>query len=158
MIKLKKITNKSWLLLTDDLSKLGLLTEQPKGLVLLISDSKTTFKSRSEINEFFNEDIFQNIIEREQPKSEFYVNGYPVKHVEPYRPKDSSDLPIYAKNKTSDVYYAAGYYCIETDRGPFPVYCPKVSTLVCKTYHGPFKTEEEMKLELSVLKKSYVRN
>jgi len=46
--------------------------------------------------------------------------------------------------------YCAGYYIIQFDKGWVKSFCPKLVTL--ERYHskGPFKTDVEMRSELSI--------
>jgi len=45
--------------------------------------------------------------------------------------------------------YCAGYFCIHFDKGWVKSFCPKLVTLETYEYKGPFKTEIEMRQELS---------
>ena len=45
--------------------------------------------------------------------------------------------------------YAAGYYIIKFDKGWVRSFCPKLVTLEKYEHKGPFKTELEMRAELS---------
>lgn len=147
MIKLKTITDHSWLLLTDSLDKVGLLCEQSTKLVLLFQGGKTIFKSRQEIIDFFGEDIFSNLISRKHKHdAKYYVNGYPAETEELHQPDGEFELPVYTKTPESKVYYAAGYYCINFPKGWLTAYCPKLNTLTKYGYNGPHKTDSDNKL------------
>jgi len=56
---------------------------------------------------------------------------------------------MFTKSKKSKSLYCAGYYIIKFDKGWVRSFCPKMVT--CENYvsKGPFKTELEMRLELS---------
>jgi hypothetical protein len=45
--------------------------------------------------------------------------------------------------------YCAGYYIIRFDKGWVKSHCPKLITLERYPYNGPFKSELEMRSELS---------
>lgn len=86
---------------------------------------------------------------KEGRTAEHSVNGYPAKD-QPYNEMYDAvnSLPIYTKTEKSKCYYAAGYYIIHFDFAWAPAYCPKVITLNRNEYHGPYKTELEMKEQL----------
>lgn len=154
MIKLKPITERSWLVLTDAMDRVGILSEQHDKLVLLIKDGKTIFKNRSEIVEFFNEDIFDNIVvDHKKEVKEYFVSGFPADADNPHEPDVEHELPIYSKTETSETYYAAGYYCINFPKGWLTAFCPKAQTLTKYGYDGPYKTESDMKLAYAKLRR-----
>ena len=165
MVKLKPITSTSWLVLTNDgLSKVGLLTKSHSDYILLARATKAKFKNRAEINAFFQEDIFANLVEREEliEAKEYFIKGYPVDFDNPCEietPVDvEHDLPLYSKTETSSVYYCAGFYCISFPKGWISSYCPKYSTLAKYGYEGPFKSEEDRNHKMKQLKAEYVRD
>ena len=163
MVKLKPITEKSWLVLTDDgLQRVALLSEQKDKLVLIAKGAKTPFANREEVIAFFKEDVFNNLIQQPIKKEniEHFINGHPVDFDNPYEVKDDSEpaianpnLPLYTKTVKSSVYYAAGYYCLEFPKGWMPAFCPKLSTLDKYQYEGPYKTDKEMKFILTKLRR-----
>ena len=157
-IKLKPITEKSWLVLGDtEENKIGLLTEIKNQYTLMVKGQKQKFLNKKDINNFFQEDIFKSIpkIEEAEPtKKEYFINGYPLDFDEPHEIfVEGNKLPLYSKKLDSDVYYSAGFYCLQFPKNWMPSYCPKLSTLSQYGFAGPFKTEIEMKLELSRLRK-----
>ena len=56
---------------------------------------------------------------------------------------------LFTKSKKSKSLYCAGYYCIQFEKGWVKSFCPKLVTLEKYVYKGPFKTELEMRSELS---------
>ena len=56
---------------------------------------------------------------------------------------------LFTKSKKSKSLYCAGYFCIHFDKGWVKSFCPKLVTLESYEYRGPFKTEIEMRQELS---------
>jgi len=157
-IKLKPITEKSWLVLGDtDENRIGLLTEIRDQYVLMVSGAKQQFLNRKEVNKFFNEDVFKNV---EEPtvevdvKKDYFISGYPVDFDNPSEVLiKGNKLPLFSKKATSEVYYSAGYYCLNFPKNWMPAYCPKLSTLETYEYTGPFKTEIEMRASLTKLRK-----
>lgn len=163
IIQLKEITNNSWLVITEkEQEKIGLLSESRNGTFTLLSKSgKAKFENEKEVTSFFEENIFDNVIVTALiTETNFTVKGYPVDFDHPFE-ADSEDtvsnLPLYTKTKTSKVYHCAGYYCIKFPKGWTSSFSPKLSTLQKYKYNGPWKTEMEMKSNLSVYKKNEKR-
>jgi hypothetical protein len=156
--KLKPITETSWLVLGDtEDTKIGLLTEVRTQYILMAKGVKQQFLNRKEVTTFFNEDIFQNVVEPKQEmhkKKDYYINGYPVDFDNPHEViLKGNSLPLYSKKESSEVYYAAGYFCLQFPKDVMPSFCPKLATLDAYEYSGPFKDELAMRAELSRLRK-----
>lgn len=154
MIKLKPITDTSWLVMTDNSEKVGLLNEQPDKSYLFLSASvKEVFKDRNDVNSFFNEDIFTSVtLLPSSEKKEYFVKGFPIKMGVPYNVDENNTLPVYSRSKGDGSFYCAGYYCIKFAHW-VPSFCPKLETLNKYEYKGPFKTKEEMRAVLSQVKR-----
>ena len=58
-------------------------------------------------------------------------------------------LPLFTKSILSKSLYCAGYYIIQFNKGWVKSFCPKAITIERYSFKGPFKTEKEMKQELS---------
>jgi hypothetical protein len=158
MVKLKPITETCWLVLGDtDDTRIGLLTEIRNQYVLMVKGEKQQFINRKEVNKYFNEDVFENVVETvtEDPvKKTYFINGYPVDFDSPNEViLKGNKLPLFSKKATSDVYYSAGYYCLHFPKNWMPAYCPKLSTLESYDFTGPFKSELEMRSSLTKMRK-----
>lgn len=157
-VKLKPITETSWLVLgdTDDV-RVGLLTKIKEEYTLMVKGEKQKFLDKKAVNKYFNENVFDNVIavvEEAEENKTYYINGFPVDFDNPHEViLKGTKLPLFSKKSTSDVYYSAGYYCLNFPKNWMPAYCPKLSTLETYTYAGPFKTEMEMKSSLTKLRK-----
>ena len=157
-VKLKPITETSWLVLGDtDDTRIGLLTEIRDNYILMAQGEKKSFLGRKEVNKYFKEDVFKNVLEpeiEEAVQKDYYINGYPVDFDGPNEVIiKGNKLPLFSKKATSEVYYSAGYYCLNFPKNWMPAYCPKLSTLETYEYAGPFKTEMEMRSSLIKLRK-----
>ncbi len=157
-VKLKPITETSWLVLGDtDDTRIGLLTEIRDNYVLMAQGEKTQFLNRKEVNKFFKEDVFQNVVQTEaveDVKKDYFINGYPVDFDSPNEViLKGNKLPLFSKKATSEVYYSAGYYCLHFPKNWMPAFCPKLSTLETYEFAGPFKSELEMRSNLTKLRK-----
>lgn len=78
------------------------------------------------------------------------VHGYPSSS-KPYNSMFDvrRKLPLFTKSNQSKSLYCAGYYIIKFDKGWVKSFCPKLITIERYPFKGPFKTEIEMKAELS---------
>lgn len=157
-VKLKPITETSWLVLGDtEDTRVGLLTEIRNEYVLMAHGEKKKFLSRKEVNKYFEENVFDNVVEtatEEVVQKDYYINGYPVDFDSPNEVIIKGNrLPLFSKKATSEVYYSAGYYCLNFPKNWMPAYCPKLSTLETYEYAGPFKSEMEMRSNLVKLRK-----
>ncbi|HEY6435290.1 MAG TPA: hypothetical protein VIY47_01755, partial [Ignavibacteriaceae bacterium] len=149
-VKLKPITEKSWLVLDDTGEiRIGLLTEIREQYILMAKGEKQKFLDKHAVNKFFNEDVFDNIetqVEIEDVKKEYFINGYPVDFDGPNEViMKGVNLPLFSKKTTSNVYYCAGYYCLKFPNNWRIAYCPKLSTLQSYEYTGPYKSDLEVK-------------
>jgi hypothetical protein len=158
-VKLKPITETSWLVIGDtDDNKIGLLTKLRDEYILMAKGEKKKFLDRKEVNKYFSEDVFDNVVESAQEtlaKKDHFINGYPIDFETPHEViLKGNKLPLFSKKATSDVYYSAGFYCLHFPKNWMPAFCPKLSTLETYEYAGPFKDEYLMKQELSRLRKS----
>lgn len=162
-VKLKPITETSWLVIGDtDDNRIGLLTEIRSQYVLMVKGEKQQFLNRKEVNKFFNEDVFENVVEpviNDGVKKDYFISGYPVDFDSPNEVIiKGNKLPLFSKKATSEVYYSAGYYCLHFPKNWMPAYCPKLSTLETYEYAGPFKSEMEMRSALTKNRKEKVKN
>jgi hypothetical protein len=157
-VKLKPITETSWLVIGDtDDTRIGLLTEIRDRYVLMAKGEKRQFISRKEVNKYFKENVFDNVIDtivEDETKKDYYINSYPVNFDSPNEVIiKGNKLPLFSKKAASDVYYSAGYYCLHFPKNWMPAYCPKLTTLESYEYAGPFKSEMEMRSNLVKLRK-----
>lgn len=162
-VKLKLITESAWLVLSDtDESRVGLLTEIQNKYVLMSKGVKQQFISRKAVNMFFEEDIFRNVIDNDiatNISKDYFIKGYPVDFDGPYEVlSKSSTLPLFSKKPSSEVYYSAGYYCLNFQKNWMPSFCPKLSTLESYEYTGPFHDEFTMKASLSKMRREKSNN
>ena len=147
------VPNKSWLIEQDGL-KIGTLSKERSNYSILKNGFKITIGSVKDVKEKLG------ILFTETPKitkvapSAFTVYDFPCGS----KPFGSvynirKKLPIYAKSSKSKSQYCAGYYVIKFRKGWVKSFCPKLITLERYPFHGPFKTELEMKQMLTNLGK-----
>lgn len=146
------VPNKSWLL-EDNGLKIGTLNKQRSSYYILKNGHEYAVGNVKDVTEKLG------IVFNEMPKSvtattvkEYSVYDYPCA-TKPYGAVYNirRKLPVYAKSSKSKSQYCAGYYVIKFRKGWVKSYCPKLITLDRYPYHGPFKTETEMKNMLTSL-------
>ena len=78
------------------------------------------------------------------------VHGYPTS-CQPHNPifDVKRKLPLFTKSVKSKSLYCAGYYVIHFEKGWVKSFCPKLITVERYETKGPFRTEIEMRQELS---------
>ena len=154
--KLKLISANSWLVISDNEERLGLLTSANEKYTLMVKNVKKRFSSREEINQFFKEDVFDQVITTPIVTAEktCYINGFPASCSTPHDVLIAGvSLPLYSKTKTSGVVFSAGYYCLDFPKMWQPAFSPKYTTLQSYNYKGPYITEEEMHMHLVKLRR-----
>ena len=161
---LQQISDVAWLVHQGE-EKLGILNKDVQEKYTYITGKDLVkLNTKTEVKSFFgNIKIFEEQINNPTNHDEaFYLKGHLIDYPTPFalesdHPDYSDELPLYTKIDGSDVYYAAGYYCINFEKGWKHAHGPKLATLVKYGFEGPFKTEDEMRQRLKVLnrKKRY---
>jgi len=149
------VPNKEWLV-KDGPTKVGSILKIKKGYYFLKDGKTVPFKDLAEIHtqlgiEEFEENLKKNKLEK--TVTEYNIYDYPCSS-KPYNPvyNVKKKLPLFAKSDKSKSQYCAGYYTIKFRKGWVKSFCPKLITLERYAYHGPFKTEQEMKNALTTTK------
>ena len=111
------------------------------------------FDNKRQMKKKFGADIiWTDITQNEVPvtNNDFTVHGFSTS-VAPYNTMYDvkRKLPLFTKSEKSKSAYCAGYYIIRFDKGWVKSFCPKLITVERYEYKGPFKTELEMRQELS---------
>jgi len=142
------IKNKFWIV-EDNGIRVGTLSISDDQYMLSDSTGTRFFKNEKQLTKKFKDKLtWTNLsIEKHEQKES---NSFPTSCV-PYN--DMYDvkrkLPLFTKSEKSKSLYCAGYYIIRFDKGWVKSFCPKLITLERYHYKGPFKTELEMRQELS---------
>lgn len=152
-MKLKSLTDTSWMLLDDKSERVGVLTKSTSSFILTTPGGKTTFADEKEINSFFMEDIFTKVEANVKVEENFMLDAWPVSSGNPIKIKSENSLPCYVKKEGSKAVHCAGYYCLKFPGGWITSFCPRLSTVEKYEYAGPFKTEIEARSHTSLFKK-----
>ena len=159
-VQLQKISDDAWIV-NDAEKRVGILHKTIQDKFTYLDKTETVlFENKKEVQDFFkNAFVFEEGVELgiTQPAT-FYIKGYAVDYPNPVpidhnHPDYMEEIPLFAKTENSTVYYAAGWYAINFEKGWKHGNCPKLNTLVTYGYEGPFKTKLELKQRLKVLNK-----
>ena len=147
------IPNKSWLLERDG-RKVGTLNKERSSYSILKNGNKIAIGTVKDVKEKLGIVFFDVVKPVKSETKEYAVYDFPCGS----KPFGSvydirKRLPIYAKSTKSKSQYCAGYYVIKFRKGWVKSFCPKLITLDRYPFHGPFKTEVEMKQMLTTLSK-----
>jgi len=159
--KLKAITDTSWLVLdAKRKGNVGILSQTVQGKFDLLDKSgdRETFDTKKEFLRYIGttKDVFSVEMESVSEPGTFFIQGHPIKYKNPFpidesHPDYNPKIPTFAKTSSSDVYYAAGWYCINFDKAWKHGNCPKLSTLLEYGYEGPFANKIECRRRLREL-------
>jgi len=151
------IPEKEWLI-KDRGEKIGTIAKNKKGYSFLRNGRQITLKDLSEVTAQFGialqEESLKNFKKTIVDNKTYAIYDYPCSskpHGPVYNVKQK--LPLYAKSAKSKSQYCAGYYIIQFRKGWVKSFCPKLITLERYPYHGPYKTELEMKTVLNKVNK-----
>lgn len=149
------IPNKSWLIENQG-AKVGTLQKEKSGFTILNNGQKHEVGNAKNVLEVLGIDMTELVKIKKPPTVKEATNtvyDFPCSS-KPYNPVYNvrKKLPIYAKSTKSKSQYCAGYYVIQFRKGWVKSFCPKLITLERYPFNGPFRTEQEMRQQLSVLK------
>jgi hypothetical protein len=120
---LQQISDVAWLVHRGN-ERVGLLNKDVQENYTFISGKEmVNFDSENEVREHFgNLTLFEEKIDKPTQKQDaYYIRGFEVGYAEPFaleenHPDYREDLPLYTKLEGGEIYYAAGYYCINFER------------------------------------------
>ena len=150
------VPNKEWLI-REGSSKIGSIIKNKQGYAFQKQGHQIPFSSFEEIQSQFGIlmlDETAKKIRTDVTADKNSIYDYPCSS-RPYEPVYSvkEKLPLFSKSSKSKSQYCAGYYVIKFRKGWVKSFCPKLITLERYPYHGPFKTEQEMKAMLNTVNK-----
>jgi hypothetical protein len=149
------IENKFWIVEKNGEKFATLRKDDENRFVMSNETGIKIYNNKESVVKQFGKKFFVAKILKEADDSEpNEVHGYPTS----YRPHNSMfdirrKLPLFTKSKDSKSLYCAGYYLVKFEKGWVKGFCPKLITLQRYPYHGPFKTEYDMKQKLSNVSK-----
>lgn len=149
-IKAKPILKDKFWIVENDGQRIGTLSWNDDRYMFTNSAETCFFDNKRQMKKKFKVDIIWTDIEENNSKKDHSVHEYPSS-VTPYNSMYDvkRKLPLFTKSEKSKSLYCAGYYIIRFDKGWVKSFCPKLITVERYETRGPFKTEIEMRGELS---------
>ena len=144
------LKNKFWIVESND-KKLGTLSLSEDKKYMLSDASGTRFFSNiNQLNKNLGAEITWTSEQKAKTQETKEVYNYPTSCI-PHNPifDVQRNLALFTKSSKSKSLYCAGYYIIHFDKGWVKSFCPKLITVERYETRGPFKTEIEMRQELS---------
>ena len=151
-LKAKALLKDRFWIVEDNEKRVGTLTWDEDRY--MFTDSKETrfFESNKQLKSNLGLDLkkAEVTVNAYNSNKQFDVHGYPTS-VEPYNTMYdiTRKLPLFTKSEKSKSLYCAGYYIVRFEKGWVKSFCPKLITVERYETRGPFKTEFDMKRELS---------
>ena len=144
------LKNKFWIV-EDDGKKVGTLSYNDDRYLYSCNNETCFFDNQKQINKKLGKIQWDDEIPKTIKNSEKIVHNYPTS-VEPHNTMYDVQrkLPLFTKSLKSNSLYCAGYYIIKFDKGWVKSFCPKLVTIERYKFKGPFKTDVEMRQELSI--------
>jgi len=151
-IKAKEILkDKFWIVESEQGERVGTLSVGEEQQYMYTNQEGTKFfKNMKQLKKTLGTDISWSTAESNVTTIEKEVHGFPTS-CEPHNPMYDvqKKLPLFTKSAKSKSLYCAGYFIIRFEKGWVKSFCPKLITVERYETKGPFKTEIEMKQELS---------
>ena len=151
-LKAKPVLEGKFWIVENDGEKIGTMSRNDDDKYMFSSRMETCFFDNTrQMKRKFGIDIeWGEATTKIENTNDYSVHGYPTS-VEPFNSMYDvkQKLPLFTKSKKSKSLYCAGYYVIRFDKGWVKSFCPKLITIERYESSGPFKTELEMRQELS---------
>jgi hypothetical protein len=148
-VKAKEVLNGKFWIVEQEGVRIGTLSLDDNQYML--SDATgTRFLTETQLKSKLGKDMTWTKLAITETKPDKEVHGYTTSCT-PYNPMYdvSRKLPLFTKSEKSKSLYCAGYYIIRFDKGWVKSFCPKLITVERYDFKGPFKTDLEMRTELS---------
>ena len=152
-LKAKSVVKDKFWIVESDEERIGTMSFTDDRYMFSNKVETCFFDTKREMKKKFGtEIIWTDITPVQQPaiQETHIIHGFPTS-VAPYNTMYDvkRKLPLFTKSDKSKSAYCAGYYIIEFEKGWVKSHCPKLITIERYNFKGPFKTELEMRQELS---------
>jgi len=149
MIKAKEVLKNKFWIVEDKGEKVATISFNDETYMLSDNNGASFYHDVKSIDEKFGKKITWSGLEIKETV-DHSVNGFPTNGT-PYNAlyDVKRRLPLFTKSEKSKSLYCAGYYTIRFEKGWVKSFCPKLITVERYETRGPFKTDLEMKQELS---------
>jgi len=153
-IKAKPIVKDKFWIVENNEERIGTMSWSDDRYMFSSKIETCFFDTKREMKKRFGTDIVWTEHDSSQDivvSLENIVHGFPTS-VTPFNTMYDvvRKLPLFTKSDKSKSAYCAGYYVIKFDKGWVKSFCPKQITIERYEFKGPFKTEMEMRSELSI--------
>ena len=149
-VNAKEVLNGKFWILEDHGVKIGTLSLNDERFMFSSNKGTMFFENKKQLQKSLGDFSWTSLEITELPAVKA-VHGFDCSctpYNEMYNLKRK--LPLFTKSDKSKSLYCAGYYIIKFDKGWVKSFCPKLITLERYEYKGPFKTDIEMRQELSI--------
>jgi hypothetical protein len=146
----KEILKDKFWIVTDRGENVGTISYNNEHYILNSSKGSIELcKSKSSIKSRLGS-ITWSASSQEVEETSYQVHDFPV-NCNPYNSMFDIKrrLPLFTKSEKSKSVYCAGYYIIKFNKGWVKSFCPKLITIERYRSKGPFKTDIEMRQQLS---------
>ena len=149
-VKAKELLKGKFWIVEDNGEKVGTISASEDQYVYSCHSGPKFFKNIKQFKKIVGTDVTWSSVTKVETNKEYEVNNYPTS-CEPFNSifDVKKTLPLFTKSEKSKSLYCAGYYIIKFDKGWVKSFCPKLITIERYEFKGPFKTDFEMKQELS---------
>jgi hypothetical protein len=150
-LKAKPVLKDKFWIVEHDGNRVGTMSRNEDRYMFSNAIETCFFDNKRQMKKKFGYDIVWDI---EDPSNEVTndkeVHGFPTSVI-PYNSMYDvkRKLPLFTKSDKSKSMYCAGYYIIRFEKGWVKSFCPKQITVERYEFKGPFKTDLEMRQELS---------
>lgn len=151
-IKAKPIIDEKFWIVESEGVRVGTLRKNEfSQFVFSNEDGVKVYHNKKSITREFGDNFFvAKIIKEADNSNPKEVHGFGTSTIPHNAMYDiQKKLPLFTKSKDSKSLYCAGYYVIRFDKGWVKSFCPKLITIERYNSKGPFKTDIEMRQELS---------
>ena len=142
------IKNKFWIV-EDDGVKFGTISLNEDQYILSTPTGTKFYHTERQLTKALDKKLNWTDLEITETAAKevhgYVTNSIPFNHMYDVKRK----LPLFTKSDKSKSLYCAGFYIIQFDKGWVKSFCPKLITIERYNFRGPFKSEIEMRQELS---------
>ena len=152
-LKAKPVLKDKFWIIENNEQRIGTMSWNDDRYMFSSTGETCFFDNKREMKQRFGTDIVWTDITpnaKTDDQNTKTIHGFPTS-VSPYNTMYDvkRKLPLFTKSDKSKSAYCAGYYIIEFEKGWVKSFCPKLITIERYNSKGPFKTELEMRQELS---------
>ena len=152
-LKAKPVLKDKFWIIENNEQRIGTMSWNDDRYMFSTTGETCFFDNKREMKQRFGTDIVWTDITpnaKTDDQNTKTIHGFPTS-VSPYNTMYDvkRKLPLFTKSDKSKSAYCAGYYIIEFEKGWVKSFCPKLITIERYNFKGPFKTEMEMRSELS---------